>query len=90
MNLKIAKLFCECAEANPDLGIEVEVRIEYSGRGMFGGKTTALIIKDMEELTILAAVAGHQYYGKERDFEELLLSLRELRTDNMGKDLIVY
>lgn len=70
---------------------------EYSGRGMYGDKTHAIIVdpKDIFELIAIAAVRvqededseeGLDDYGHEAFVEDM----RKLRQDNMGRDSLVF
>lgn len=66
----------------------------YSGRGMFGkhcigvesGASQAAVKVTLQ--VVHAAVIDHRY--DKQDLEDLLEKLDDVRTDNMGLDMIVY
>ena len=67
-------------------GIEAEVYEGYSGRGMYGSKTTGLTFSgDMGQL-LLAALTAARDDGD--DMPEI--DMEFLHTDNMGRDTIIY
>jgi hypothetical protein len=60
----------------------------YSGRGMFGTHTHALVVTS---LTGLASVVALACLGRDLDFvEEVSFAMHEARGDNLGHDFIVY
>jgi hypothetical protein len=63
-----------------------ELRQNYSGRGMFGRETTAIVCENI--MTVMAAIMCELNYSAEEwtiDFEDI----RFLRTDSMGRDSII-
>ncbi len=85
------------AKEAEDLGIEVEIRIDYSGRGMYGKETVGVVVDNPLTLIHLAAnvVAGlseareedPEATDKMRAFSK---ELTGLRMDSMGTQTIVY
>lgn len=86
MQLDTAVLLSRAAE---DVGVECEVREEYSGRGMFGRTTAALVVESPLVLVGLAAlIAGERRYPA--DLEDFLTNLNNLTWDSMGLSYVVY
>lgn len=78
------------AETGLELGIEVNVR-RYSGRGMYGRETTAIVMEHkMGKLLAIVAVAS-QEFGEGDLFEAFVDDVQGLRFDDMGRDdMVVY
>lgn len=72
MKLEDAEKIVKTAEEND---MELELRPDYSGRGMFG-KTTAGVVGSKVEIVEAATLAG--------------LKPREFKWDNMARDMIAY
>lgn len=84
MDAGIVETIAEQAQMD---GIELEARPDYSGRGMYGS-TTGGLVGDIGDIA-----AGVAIFARECDddqFEDLVESLRNARTDSMGRQLIVY
>jgi hypothetical protein len=73
-----------------------ELRESYSGRGMFGKETTAIVCSDL--MAVMAAIACEtvERLGYDTDTEDeaaelanLLESIRHLQTDSIGRSSIV-
>lgn len=77
MNLKVAR---RLTEALINAGIGVQLRETYSGRGMFGATTPALVL-DPADLVEMGRIAG-----------SIGLKSPEIpkRRDNMGANVVVY
>lgn len=75
----------EAAEIITEFG--GELREDYSGRGMYG-KTTAAVVFDGEQ-EFYSAIAEVMECDIE-DRETVANALRNIRTDNMGKGMIFY
>ena len=84
MEKELAEKVVEGLEA---LGIDAELREEYSGRGMFGKVTAGIVSRRLEDiLFVMGAVAAEQY-----GFENIsMFPLEKIRSDNMARDVIVY
>jgi hypothetical protein len=75
---------------------ELEARESYSGRGMYGESTCA-VIGDVSSVAFAAAEAGF-ILGQDadsmkaiEDAQDLSEDMRNLRTDNMGRSsLVIY
>lgn len=86
MNLKLAK-FIEIEARNAD--IEVDIYEDYSGRGMFGEKTTALV-GTHNAITAALVVAATMVDSEGFLAEEIALFAKNMRLDNLGKDMVAY
>ena len=79
-------------EGAQDFGKEVEVREDYSGRGMYGETTTALIASDISD--VIVGMIQYAVYMKEEENDDAIDLLCEtveyLRTDQMGLGIVVY
>ena len=66
-----------------------ELRESYSGRGMFGKETTAIVCSDL--MAVMAAIACEieavDMYEYREDVD--LSDIKDLRTDSMGRGSIV-
>jgi hypothetical protein len=88
MNLKIARQIADAArtiEAN----LDVKLRTNYSGRGMMGAKTTALIAPSVAEFVAAACEAAAQLARDGKSVSGLVDAVKAIRTDDMGRDAIV-
>jgi hypothetical protein len=74
------------------LGVKVEARQNYSGRGMFGATTCALVVPNRGILTAVAARAAAElaYAGRDDIVNDLIEDLTQLRWDSMGQDAVCY
>ena len=70
-------------------GKNVEVRDDYSGRGMFG-KTTCGVVVDSELLVISALLAYAKELSEDGPYIGEMPEFDTLRHDNMGKQMIIY
>ena len=97
MRIEIARAI---ADAAAEIGVEIELRANYSGRGMMGRTTAALTYNGLSDLlgavatasaNVTSGLVGHSDRVPDitngYDFVE---GLAGLRTDNMGRDTIVY
>ena len=79
-------------EACGDAGVEAELYEDYSGRGMYGAKTTGIVVSSVAD--VLDAVL--EYIGNNVDGDEWLgtklpaTEVHGLRWDGMGTDVIIY
>lgn len=85
-----------------DIGLDVTLREDYSGRGMYGKTTTGVVGSQSDIIASIATAAywlGQDSVQKEdiRDIEDVegdeafLEAMGQLVFDNMGRDnLIVY
>lgn len=68
-------------------GVECEIRVGYSGRGMFGARTYGIVIAH-------AGIASKAVAAYKRTLPKPVLktvpSLNGLKQDNMGMDVILY
>jgi hypothetical protein len=64
-----------------------ELYENYSGRGMYGRKTTGIVFSSQE---FFEAIAEIIIYGDEEEREELAEYLTEIKSDNLALDQIYY
>ena len=89
MDAETAKGIVDAADIE---GIEIQLREDYSGRGMYGRTTSAIVVDSWGEL--LAGVA--RYAGdldpieQDEQIERLCEELHTLRSDSMGRGFVVY
>ena len=71
---------------------EVEVREDYSGRGMYGETTAALTAESLSSIIVGMVRAAVELADSEDDasVEELVDFAEGMRTDNMGLGIVVY
>lgn len=89
MQIETAQRLVDAAD---DLGFEIRIREEYSGRGMFGGSTTAVVAESSWQV-IQAAAHAVAFRNPESEadlIEEFVEDLRELRRDSLGHDEVWY
>jgi len=79
-------------EGAQDFGKEVEVREDYSGRGMYGDTTTALIASDISDVIVgMIQFAVNMKEAEDDETIDLICKTAEhLRTDQMGLGIVVY
>jgi hypothetical protein len=58
----------------------------YSGRGMFGGQTCAVVAADIAAFVAAACEATR----RSDDPDEIVEEMRALRTDSMGREVVLY
>ncbi len=87
MYLDTANVLKEIIE---DLGEECTVREDYSGRGMYGKETSAIVIDNQNLITMALA---RKIHSKEEIDSTFIDAMEELQhgfdVDNMGKDKVV-
>lgn len=67
----------------------LEVREDYSGRGMYGKTCVGFVVENGAELRTVAELVGNE--EDEYTRAELVILFRQARTDSMGRDsTIVY
>lgn len=89
MKAEVAKQLVEAAER---VGFACEVYPDYSGRGMFGARTTGIVVPSMRAYAAACAEMGYRF-AENGDTAGAMAAFRELksvRSDNMGRDVIVY
>lgn len=65
-----------------NLGADFELREDYSGRAMYGETTAAFVFDDWTDVALLG------YAAAQADVEAS--AIEGLRSDNMGRGLVVY
>lgn len=90
MQQNTVELIASSAEA---LGVEIRVEDDYSGRGMYGKTTHAVVYSSLGDLLACCADAAMTATA-EGEHEEVVAAfirdLKQIRTDNMGRDMIAY
>jgi len=77
--------------------VDVEIRDDYSGRGMYGQETHAIVTDSIPELMINTIQYIKESLESKSHAEQInfmvkipdVSDIRRLRTDNMGRDSIV-
>jgi hypothetical protein len=96
MNAKYARRIVEAATM---LDMESDLREDYSGRGMYGSKTAAVVFDDNSGLLAAVAYAAGRMAedaananedDETEDYEKFVEELQSLRWDNMGRGIVVY
>ncbi len=83
------------AEALVNIGTDLELREEYSGRGMYGKKTNGVVGKLSDLLISVANAAfdlGVDCDGENgmTDFDEFMKDVENIKSDNMGRDNMIF
>ena len=76
-------------EAAEEEGFEVDIRSDYSGRGMVGSQTYAIVIGSHAELLTAVAAVGVQLEWGTSESENFIEDCKSFRFDNMGRDSLV-
>lgn len=71
-------------------GVECDLLPDYSGRGMYGKQTQAVVVPSV--VAVLGAVMNYVRKHVMPDADELndLPSLSGLREDSMGRSVVIY
>jgi hypothetical protein len=87
-------------DAGQDIGLEVELYEGYSGRGMYGDSTDAVTFDNWSDFVQSVAAAAirlsedHDETAEKSDDnidpDMFVHDLGAIRTDNMGRGVIVY
>jgi len=87
MKLEHAKAIQRAALST--LGFDVDVRESYSGRGMYGMSTAAVVGRQGEILQSIALAAADLAV---KDYDSAMEFVEDmgLRFDGMGHDIVVY
>lgn len=84
MKLDVAEQIVQSAES---MGIEAELRDDYSGRGMYGETTVAVVISSWTKFAAAVAQAAVDSIIP----GEVIKEVRKARWDQMGRDdVVVY
>lgn len=87
MKLKHAELLTD----ELSMLIDIELREEYSGRGMFGGITSGVVVDSLSEF--ISAVGDYLSSAEADDIEiikEIGSAIKHIKTDSMGYSVIIY
>jgi hypothetical protein len=76
------------AEAAQGLGIECNTYPDYRGRGMYGRTTCGVVVSNTADFAVICAAAGRSV--PEAEVSDFLAEIRNVRTDSLGLDIIVY
>ena len=82
MKAEVAKFLETVAEEN---GLDAEVRDDYSGRGMYGDETHAIVTDDPMGLLCHAVNFVKEYANDVVEGELIIPELNGFRTDSMGR-----
>lgn len=69
---------------------EIHVFEDYSGRGMFGKRTTAVTYPSMKSLMVAIAAAAIAIGDDQDEQAGFLADLEHLQTDSMGQGYVAY
>lgn len=86
MELEHAKLIVESLNEIGDA--EYEVYENYSGRGMYGETTTAIVVPSVLKFATDVLRVSNSFVDEDGDC--LLCELQNLKSDNLGRDYIIY
>lgn len=86
MKIEIAE---EIIAAARDMGADVNLHEDYSGRGMYGD-TTAAISGDLNNIIAAVALAAGSLQDNHRKLEDLVEAMQKLNTDSYARQIIVY
>jgi hypothetical protein len=75
-------------KAGEELVIQVQECRDYSGRGMFGSTTCGVSLEASADLLPLVAKAANQL--NEDELAAFIDEVANVRTDSMGRGIIVY
>jgi hypothetical protein len=87
MKVEHAQLLMQAAEEEH---IDAVAHDDYSGRGMYGKTTAAVVVPDVP---CLMAMVGRAVLAAQRDNgdpDDFIEATRSFRTDSLGMDMIVY
>lgn len=85
MQLEVAKKLVASAD---EVGVELEIVEDYSGRGMFGKSTTAVRFDTVQDLFTAFYSLGLDDGQEPDESEEINFS--SLSIDSLGKSQIIY
>ncbi len=79
-------------EAAEELALEITAYRDYSGRGMYGKTTCAVVYSTMPNLMEVysQAIENALEEGKKEELKQLRKDIKSLRTDNLGLSYIAY
>ncbi len=83
------------AEALVSIGTNLELREEYSGRGMYGEKTSGVVGNLSDLLFSVANVSFDLGVDLESengltDFDEFMEDVKNIKSDNMGRVNMIF
>jgi len=88
MQLEVAKKLVASAD---EVGVELEVLEDYSGRGMFGKSTTAVEFNTVQDLfAAFYSLGMDDGQESEESGESEEINFSSLRIDSLGKSQIIY
>lgn len=90
MKAETAQLLTQMADDNGN--IECAFRESYSGRGMYGKTTSAIVVNRIPVAIYLAALAVDylETAGREDEIDAFLRDIKDLGWDSMGTYVIIY
>lgn len=71
---------------------DFEIRDDYSGRGMNGETTYAVVATCWQDVTAAAAMAAHYHVDREHFMSgaNFAAGMADLRSDSMGTAIVIY
>ena len=77
-------------EAANELGFEVEVRDEYSGRGMFGETAHAIVMNDENDFYVAAISVAFKIDNDTEESDDFIQDMQDITFDSMGSSIVAY
>jgi hypothetical protein len=89
MELQIAE---KILEASRELGFECTLNESYSGRGMYGNTTAALIFEKINHFVASVVYVATEIKDEDEDIcdEDIIETAIQMQQDNMGLRTIIY
>lgn len=89
MGPRFQKFVQEALSCLEDTG-DVTIRTDYSGRGMYGKKCVGVVVSDQQEFLGNFTYELLQITNTLNDLRDLPDFFKEMKSDNMGHDVILY
>ena len=80
--IEIMEEFCEENAA--------KIYEEYSGRGMYGDKTTGIVVSSVGDLIAAIISRADLLVEDEYEFTDAKFDVKSIRIDSLGRDTIIY
>lgn len=93
MKKELAEKLVEAADS---LNVEASIFYDYSGRRMYGKTTTGIVVNNVFDVSSLGAKVVFDMNNKDNSIEtqnkieDIISDLKELRSDNLAMQYIVY
>ena len=73
-----------------EVGVDFEVIGNYSGRGMMGDQTAAVVVGSWTDMLAVVANLGGNVAARHGGCDHLVSELQNLRMDNLGRQVVIY